>query len=314
MNAATEFPLVSVVLATYNGETFLAKQLESVFEQTYPNIEIIAVDDGSSDNTISILQDHASRHPAMKVFSNETNLGFIKNFQRGCGLATGELIACCDQDDYWHADKIKKMTAAIGNHPMIYCDSVLCDEELHETGKKISDLVVCRSFNSCLQQAVFCRIYGHATLIKRSLLQKAIPFLEIIPHDWWLSYLATLYGEIKYLPEPLVFYRQHTANLIGMAGVKREKTKQLNKGEKKSRELTIIRARINAFYAACPDEKIFEKEILYSIKESYRSFSFINNCRRVIIFLRYQDLLLAVKKRSSFRKLFFCFKMFVMIK
>src|SRR3712207_3276496 len=76
--------LVSIVLATYNGEKYLAKQLESLFRQTYPNIEIVAVDDGSSDETVNILQKHAEKHRNMKVFVNGTNLGFIKNFEKGC--------------------------------------------------------------------------------------------------------------------------------------------------------------------------------------------------------------------------------------
>ena len=73
-------PLVSVVLGTYNGETFLKEQLDSVLAQTYPNIEIIAVDDGSKDATVSILNDYAARDPRIKVYVNEQNLGFIKNF------------------------------------------------------------------------------------------------------------------------------------------------------------------------------------------------------------------------------------------
>lgn len=314
MGAMNEFPLVSIVLATYNGESFLAKQLESVFKQSYSNIEIIAVDDGSSDNTLRILNEHAAMHPAMTVYSNEHNLGFVKNFQRGCSLVTGDLIAFCDQDDYWDTDKIKKMVDAIGGHPMIYCDSVLCDEALRDTGRKISDLVVCRSFNNCLQQAVFCRIYGHATLIRRSLVEKAMPFLDAIPHDWWLSYTATLYGEIKYLPEPLVFYRQHSANLVGAVSIKRVKTKQMNRREQKRQERAAIRRRIHAFCNACPAEMEKEKKVLLSLEKSYQSFSLANDFRRVIIFLQYRHLLLAVKKRSALRKLFFCFKMFIMIK
>src|SRR4051794_28361287 len=74
--------LVSIVLATYNGERYLAKQLESLFRQTYGNIEIIAVDDCSSDKTVEILKEYSQRHGNMKVFVNDSNLGFIKNFEK----------------------------------------------------------------------------------------------------------------------------------------------------------------------------------------------------------------------------------------
>jgi len=306
--------LVSIVLATYNGEKYLASQLESLFQQTYSNIEIIAIDDCSSDKTVEILQEHAKRHDNMKVFVNDVNLGFVKNFDKGCSLSKGDLIALCDQDDYWHCDKIKKMAEAIGDAPMIYCDSFVCDQKLQETGKKVSDIVNCQLFDNCLQQAIFCRIYGHATLFKKNLYECAHPFLKVIPHDWWLSYLATLHGVIKYLPEPLVFYRQHSSNLFGVVGVKRNKNKQESKTEKNRLKKNKIRARIKAFYNACPDHLIKEKKVLLTLVKSYESFSLINNFRRLIVFLRYRNTLLIVKKHSSLHRFFFCFKMFVKIK
>lgn len=301
------------MLATYNGEKYLAKQLESLFQQTYSNIEIIAVDDSSSDKTIEILKEHAKRHGNMKVFVNDVNLGFVKNFDKGCSLSKGDFIALCDQDDYWHPDKIKKMAEAIGDAPMIYCDSFICDQNLQETGKKVSNIVNCRTFNNCLQQVIFCRIYGHATLFKKALYKRAHPFLGVIPHDWWLSYLATFQGVIKYLPEPLVFYRQHSSNLFGVVGVKR-KNKQESKNENNRLEKNRIRTRIKAFYNACPGNMVKEKKILHSLVKSYESFSLSNNFRRFSLFLRYRDTFLSVKKHSALHRFFFCFKMFVKIK
>ncbi|HEY5370674.1 MAG TPA: glycosyltransferase [Hanamia sp.] len=75
-------PFVSVVIATYNGERYLKEQLDSVFEQTYPNLEIIVVDDYSSDTTVSILHQFALLHSNMKVFANERNIGPIKTFEK----------------------------------------------------------------------------------------------------------------------------------------------------------------------------------------------------------------------------------------
>ena len=109
-----EPPLVSVVLGTYNGEAYLQDQLRSVLAQTYPALEIIAIDDGSRDRTVDILREYAARDPRMRVTVNERNLGFIRNFEKGCRLARGEYIALCDQDDYWFPDKIEKMVGAIG--------------------------------------------------------------------------------------------------------------------------------------------------------------------------------------------------------
>jgi glycosyltransferase involved in cell wall biosynthesis len=307
-------PVVSIVIATYNGNLYLAQQMESVVAQSYPHIEIIVVDDCSTDNTMEILKSFQLKYSNIKIFCNEYNLGYIKNFEKGCSLATGEFIALCDQDDYWHPDKIKKMQAAIGDYPLIYCDSVLCDESLKPIGVNISDRVNCRDFDNCLQQAVFCRIYGHATLIKKSFMQKAIPFLEVIPHDWWLCYMATFYGGMKYLPEPLASYRQHSANIFGAAGGKSRKHNKVNKAEKNRLEMERIRTRIKAFYDVCPNELTKEKEVLRMLVKTYQSFSLVNNFQRMIVFFKNQEQLLASKKRSAIRKYLFCLKMFVMIK
>jgi glycosyltransferase involved in cell wall biosynthesis len=312
--ATQEMPLVSIVIATYNGSLFLAQQMESVIAQTYPNIEVVVVDDCSTDNTIEILKNFQQQFPNISIHRNETNVGYVKNFEKGCILASGKYIALCDQDDVWHPDKIKKMQAAIGSYPFIYCDSVLCDENLQPIGVNISDRGNCRDYDNPLQQAVFCRIYGHATLITKDFLRKTIPFLDVIPHDWWLSYMATFYGGMKFFNEPLVSYRQHSANIFGAAGGKSRKHNKINKAEKNKLEMKRIRTRIKAFYEKCPDELVKEKEVLRRLVKSYESFSLINNFQRMLLFFKYQHQLLASKKRSAIRKYLFCLKMFVMIK
>ena len=314
MNISTDQKLVSVVLAAYNGGRFLAHQLNTVLAQTYTPIEIIITDDGSTDNTPDILRQYAAAHPQIKIHFNETNLGYIRNFEKAIGLASGDYIALCDQDDDWLPEKIEKLVHAIGDYPMVYCDSLLCNENLEAGGKKISDVANCLSFSSCLQQAVFCRVYGHATLIKRSMLQRALPFPEVLPHDWWLSFVATLEGGILFYPEALVRYRQHSNNIFGAVGGKRRKEDKDLKQEKQQKELADIRARIHHFYHACPEKLVGEKKALLSLVNAYKDFRLMNDLRRVGIFLRYRKSLLAVKKRSTARKILFCLKMFVKIK
>ncbi len=327
MSEQSHFPLVSIVLATYNGEPYLREQLDSILAQTYPNIEVIAVDDRSTDNTVNILQEYADNYPNIKVFVNETNLGFIKNFERGCSLSTGEYIALCDQDDYWLPDKIKRKVESIGVHAMIYCDSEICDDKLQKSGKKISDIVVCKNWYSCLEYAVFARIYGNTLLFKRTLFEKACPFLEVIPHDWWLAFNATLQGGFTFLPEPLVSYRQHNNNLYGIVDRKKimkeetasliamqAKQSPLRKNERKEESYNKIRKRIQTFNSQCPSSFQKEKQVLHQLNKSYQSFSFTNNCQRMLLFFQHYKLLLATKKRSRIRKYLFCFKMFATIK
>jgi glycosyltransferase involved in cell wall biosynthesis len=317
----SESHLVSVVLGTYNGAAYLEDQLRSVQAQTWTNLEIIAIDDGSTDRTVGILREYAARDSRIKVIINEQNLGFVRNFEKGCSLSKGRWIALCDQDDYWLPEKVEKMVHAIGDYPMIYCDSDLCGPDLQPMGTKISDLVHYQSFDDCRQLCVFSRMYGHATLITRSLFDKASPFRKEVPHDGWLAYHATLYGGVKYLPEVLVKYRQHAGNVFGIVGGKKKKDgasqgggKRVQRAEKKKGELARVRLRMDAYCVACPETLVPQKRLLQALVESYRNFSLYNDCRRVVLFLANYKLLLAVKKYSTVRKYLFCLKMFVKIK
>ncbi|HEV9037237.1 MAG TPA: glycosyltransferase family 2 protein [Puia sp.] len=306
--------LVSIVLGTYNGETFLEEQLRSLLVQTYPHLEIVAIDDGSTDGTVGILKDFAARDPRIKIILNEKNLGFIRNFEKGCTLSSGKWISLCDQDDYWYPDKVERMVNAIGDLPMIYCDSELCDQQLQPNGKRISDLVRYQSFYDCRQLCVFSRMYGHATLITRDLFDRCRPFLEGIPHDGWLAFHATLYGGVAYLPEVLVKYRQHAANVYGVVGRRQKKKNRPARSERRRKELARIRLRMDAFYKACPGDLAPQKELLRRLVRCYRNFSPLNDIRRVGLFFANYKLLLAVKNYSTWRKYLFCLKMLVKIK
>ena len=121
-------PLVSVVLATYNGELFIEEQIKSILQQTYSPIELIIVDDASTDNTLSILHQFEATHSCIRLFTSERNLGYIKNFEKGMLLATGEYIALSDQDDIWEVGKLCRLMEETGNHELIYSDSLLIDE------------------------------------------------------------------------------------------------------------------------------------------------------------------------------------------
>ncbi|HXB06212.1 MAG TPA: glycosyltransferase family 2 protein [Puia sp.] len=304
---------VSVVLGTYNGEAHLREQLDSLLAQTYSPLEIIAIDDGSSDATVAILKEYASRDSRIRVVVNENNLGFIRNFEKGCSLAAGRWISLCDQDDYWMPEKIEKMVEAIGEYPMVYCDSVLCDERLLPLGDRISDLVHYQSFDDPRQLCVFSRMYGHATLITRQLFERSRPFLKEVPHDGWLAYHATLYGGVLYLPEVLVKYRQHAGNVFGVVG-RKKKPDPAEKAQKRERELARIRIRMQAYCDACPDTLGPQKKLLHALVRSYRDFSPINDIRRMLLFFANYKRLLVVKNYSTGRKWLFCLKMLVKIK
>lgn len=310
--------LVSVALATYNGEKYLQVLLDSLLAQTYPYLEIIAVDDRSTDNTVELLQQYSLLHPNIKVYINESNLGFIKNFEKAVSLCNGEYIAMCDQDDYWLPENIMRKVEGIGEYPMVYCDSFIVHENLERIGKKVSDVFVCKTYTNCLNYTVFSNVYGHTCMFRRSLYLSAPIFPLYVTHDWWLAYNGILKGGVTFLPEPLVLYRQHNDNHFGVLGGIAEKTKkqqnsQQDKNQRK-KKVEDARKRLELFYDICPDTLQKEKRVLYNLKKSYSSFSVPNNFLRMITFFRNYKLLLATRKRNTFRKYLFCLKMFIKLK
>ncbi len=216
-------PLVSVALCTYNGAAYLGPQLDSLVNQTYNNIEIIVVDDCSTDNTHTILQDYAARYPQFKIHQNHQNLGFVKNFERAATLCTGELIALCDQDDIWLPEKIELQVNALGDHIFIYHDSEFIHEDGSPMHKKVSDVMNLYRGGEPEVFLFFNCVSGHSILMKRELLAEALPLKETYFHDWWLAYVATNMGAIDFIPQCLVKYRQHDNSDTNILRAKRDK-------------------------------------------------------------------------------------------
>lgn len=209
--------LISVALATYNGERHLGAQLASLRAQTWPNLEIVAIDDASTDGTWALLQ-HAAQHDArLRIERNERNLGSAATFERAMSLCRGEFIAPCDQDDVWHADKLQTLFDAIGEHTLAYADSTLIDEHGAPLGLCVSDRFGMAQGSDPLAFAFWNSVSGHAMLLRRELLAAALPLRGTRFHDWWLAFVAASIGSIVYVPRPLVDYRQHEASQTDVA-------------------------------------------------------------------------------------------------
>jgi glycosyltransferase involved in cell wall biosynthesis len=205
--------LISVALCTYNGEAYLEEQLSSILAQTYQNLELVVVDDGSSDNTISIVRKFQEQDARIKLHCNETNLGFNINFSKALSLCTGEFISISDQDDVWVPHKLSTMVSLIGDNLLSYHNSGLIDEAGKRLGK--SRLSTHRFVSgSCSKNLVLNNcISGHACLFAREF----IPMIPRLPknfyYDWWLAYTAACSGRINFTKEELVLYRIHTRSI-----------------------------------------------------------------------------------------------------
>ncbi|WP_221394461.1 glycosyltransferase family 2 protein [Dyadobacter sp. NIV53] len=306
-----QLQLVSIVVATYNGERFLREQLDSIVNQTYPNLEIVIVDDASNDGTIAILERYAASYPNICVYKAEKNLGYIKNFQKGLLLCKGDYIALSDQDDIWLPEKISILMKEKGEHAMVYCNSELIGADGESLGIKLTDLKNLLDFWTPLNYVVGGTASGHAMLVKREVIEQSLPLPVIVTHDYWIGFVSTLFSPIKFVDEVLVLYRQHGGNVIGVnsGGTKATRKKKITKESRNE----IIRERMKMMYEKCPDSLPEIKKVFYSLHKSYQNFSLRHNFTRMIIFFRYRKEITAYKKRKELRRWLFCMKMFFKI-
>lgn len=310
--ASSQQPLISVVVATYNGARYIREQLDSILHQTYPNIEVVITDDRSTDETMSILEEYAAKYSNVRLYQNETNLKYVKNFEKGMRLAMGEFIAPSDQDDVWELDKLQVLMDQIGDHAIIYCNSVLIDAQGKEMGQQLSDIKRLDSFDSCLNYAIGNSAPGHAMLIKKQVIEDCGTFPTMIPHDYWLGFVATFNSQVYFIDRVMVRYRQHDANVFGAAKAA-DRTAPKAKKIAKSELQAKARERVYLLYQKIPDSLVAEKAFFKALYESYQDFGLFNNFKRMCLFFGNNKAIMAYKRRNFLRRWLFCLKMFVKI-
>jgi glycosyltransferase involved in cell wall biosynthesis len=216
---------VSVALATYNGERFLAEQLRSLERQTLPPAELVVRDDGSTDGTIEVLAEFARTSPfPVRVEVNDGRLGVAENFVRAARACSGELVAFCDQDDVWLEGKLERCAACFdepGVRLAIHAWEVV-DDELRRLPP--ASPTVERSFVAPpLSTPKWGEAPGMAMVFDAALLSlldwDARPAAHHehgrLLHDEWIYGVGRVAGAIAFLAEPLVLYRQHEVNVEG---------------------------------------------------------------------------------------------------
>lgn len=296
--------LVSIALCTYNGEAYLREQLDSIVNQSYPAIELIAVDDCSSDNTLKILEEYAAEYPFIQVCANPENLGYIRNFEKALGLCNGDFIALSDQDDIWDLKKIEKQVKAIGDHLLIYHDSEFVDQNGQSLHRKMSDIMNLYRGDQPEAFLFFNCISGHSVLMKKELRDELLPFPNAYFHDWWMGYVATNLGSIDFISECLVKYRQHQKADTNILKRKRDNTLRnpLTAAMKYERKMLWIKSCVD--YPKNKNPEFIQN--LYAEfqknKEEYISFGLAK------LIYRNRRILFSINKKSSFSKLNFTLK------
>lgn len=211
---------IFVLLSTFNGEKFLQKQFESLFQQlTNSKIRILIRDDGSSDSTLNILYSYCLKE---KVFllNDSGNIGVTASFfklLRYSALSDLDYVAFCDQDDVWLPTKIESAISALSSFsdiPALYCSRLeFVDEHLNHLGFSCIPRKI--GFGNALFEniAVGCSMVLNRKAIDL-LCQQRLPD-EVYVHDWWCYLVISCFGKVIFDDQALIKYRQHSGNAIG---------------------------------------------------------------------------------------------------
>jgi glycosyltransferase involved in cell wall biosynthesis len=223
---------ISIAMCTYNGAQYLQNQLDSFASQTYPAYELIVCDDGSTDDTLALIESFAGRVTfPVRVFKNERNLGSTRNFEKAIGICVGDLIALSDQDDEWYPDKLARMhrlfeelpeaLAAFSNADVIEDGSVFAGRKLWRSidvdfSPREKVAYVYTGMVSLLFKLDY--VATGATMVFRSKLRdQFVPIPGSWPHDAWIAWIAALRDGLVAFPAATIRYRVHARQQIGLA-------------------------------------------------------------------------------------------------
>jgi len=207
---------VVILMATFNGAPHLREQLDSLIRQTYTAWRLVIHDDGSTDGTLSILEEYRQKDLRITIMDDGIiGLGAAGNFLHLMRHVEGEYYMFCDQDDIWLEEKVARLVAAVSD-----CEGptvVYANSHLYVAGEVIRQKST-QVHPSSLRNTLFFNsgIQGCAVIFNHALVDRLKPFPEVIAmHDHLVTMGAVTFGQMIYLDQPLVLYRQHDQNATG---------------------------------------------------------------------------------------------------
>lgn len=221
---------VYILMATYNGQSYIKEQIDSLLNQTYKNWQLIIHDDNSTDNTIEIIKEYMVKYPKyIKLIDDNISTGgakdnfifLLENIDNNYNY-----IMFCDQDDIWLEDKIettllkmKQMENMYSKEKpiMIYSNLNIVDKNLNDLG---SDMFQLNNYSSkrdnIYKLMVGNYITGNTIMINKIALDFVLPMSKnAIMHDWWMALIISKFGYLKPIEKSLTLYRQHDNNVCG---------------------------------------------------------------------------------------------------
>lgn len=272
--------MVDILLSTYNGAKHIRQQIDSIINQTYKDWILIIRDDGSSDETLNILNDYAIKYPdKIKVVDKDfSNLGPSKSFEKLLSFTEHDYIMFSDQDDIWLNFKIDVTLNAMHQleekyqkMPLLVCTDVTC---VNSTGEKIiyKSFFKSRKFidealkndNTFLAMNI---VQGCTMMINTLCLKYIIPIPRTYGHDAYIGAVVNHYGKVYYLHKQTMMYRQHETNVYGAPNV--DKKYFIHKIKKTHRILKEEQANFNQLPFKASKWKWIIYKIYFSIKRFF---------------------------------------------
>lgn len=226
-------PTVTVVVAAYNYAGFIGRTLDSALSQDYPAelLDIVIVDDGSTDGTPDVLAEYQRRHPDRITVIRQENAGYVAATNNAVAHARGAVLAILDADDVWPADKTRRQVQCLLDNPdvgLVYCDTEIIDPYDAVRRRSLWEWYEMKPQRGSHAFADIMDTNGNAALastiiLRRDVAAHALPMPLQAPYvDWWVTARIAAVADIEYLGDLRVGYRQHGENLtLGATGMKR---------------------------------------------------------------------------------------------
>lgn len=221
---------VHILLSTYNGERFLAEQIDSIRKQTFQDWILLIRDDGSSDGTRQIIRDYCLKDERIFFINPDDtiNLGVIQSFHTLLKYERADYYFFSDQDDIWLEQKLELQLAAAKAYPadkplLVYTDLKVVGQDLTIMHESMIQTQSDHANTQLVQELTENTVTGGVAMINHSLagLWTGREEYDLLMHDWYLALMASALGNLVYIDEPTELYRQHEANVLGARTLKK---------------------------------------------------------------------------------------------
>ena len=203
--------MISVCIATYNGEKFIKEQIDSILRQLSLDDEIIVSDDGSTDDTISIIISIDDKR--IRIIEGPRKHSPTQNFECAMKEAKGDYIFLADQDDVWKSNKVEVCMKWLQKYDCVVSDAEVTDSNLNTLYPSLYAIMQVRQGR--IYNTIWKNGYtGCCMAFRRNVLKASLPFPKNIPmHDIWIGNVAAYKYNMKFIPDKLIMFRRHNETI-----------------------------------------------------------------------------------------------------